>query len=268
VPAVQVGIVGSEFETTGGHTRIDIDTGKVQENGGTISVEGNTIRIEKGPVTISVRTKDLPRQEGGRITGDVESVSLKHAPVEAQYLGPGMVSASFDAELTGLPPEDATIAASISEKPDSRAQAAFERAAAWKGQQIESVAYTLQVHKTHLEDIKDVGQATVSMSIAPSWALNRGGITNMKIARYADDGSSQLLDTQFTGLDSSQNMVFVGTSPGGLSIFALVAVKNSQVAIAPLASRPIFPSGEGTAPLAILPPLLLFVALTVIRRQS
>jgi len=182
--------------------------------------------------------------------------------------GPGMVSASFDAELTGLPPEDATIAASISEKPDSRAQAAFERAAAWKGQQIESVAYTLQVHKTHLEDIKDVGQATVSMSIAPSWALNRGGITNMKIARYADDGSSQLLDTQFTGLDSSQNMVFVGTSSGGLSIFALVAVKNSQVAIAPLPSRPIFPSGEGTAPLAILPPLLLFVALTVIRRQS
>jgi len=156
----------------------------------------------------------------------------------------------------------------MSEKPDSQAQAAFERAVAEKGYRIESVAYTLRVQKTHLEDIKDVGQATVSMSIAPSWVLNRGGITNMKIARYADDGTSHLLDTQFTGLDSSQNMVFTGTSPGGLSIFALVAIKNPQVTIAPPPSRTISPPGEGLVPFVIVPPLLLIVALALIRRQS
>jgi hypothetical protein len=130
--------------------------------------------------------------------------------------------------MNNLPVQNAKVSTSLSKTPTPQVQEAIQRAAGDKGYHLDSVAYTMQVEKDNLEDKKDIGQATVKMSVSPAWVLNHGGISYTKIARFADDTTSQVLDTQFVGLDSSQNMVFSGTSPGGLSIFALISVKAQQ----------------------------------------
>ena len=239
-------------------------------SGEKIHVEGNSVNFDNGQTTISITTKGSPQEKEGQITGEVETISMKSIPVSAKVPESGVVSASFQAELKSLPTSDSKIGFSISEIPDASSRSAFERAAADKGYQIDAIAYTMQVEKTNLEDQKDIGAATVTMSVAPLWVLNHGGITNVKIARFADDGSSQVLDTQFTGLDRLQNMVFTGTSPGGLSIFAVIAVKNPQIAVAvpviPPVSSTQSNTNQGTSAMAFVPPSLLLASLTLIRR--
>ena len=60
-----------------------------------------------------------------------------------------------------------------------------------KGYRLDAVAYTAQVEKTDLGDKAYIGQSVVTMDIAPSWVLNHGGISGVKIFRLADDGTSQ-----------------------------------------------------------------------------
>jgi hypothetical protein len=187
-------------------------------------------------VTISVETKAEPIQEEGKITADIKSVTLKNAPTTASVKDTGTVSASFAANLADLPPADATVAASISKTPDPVVLAAYQDAVAKQGNQMGDVAYAMTVAKTNLEDGKDVGAATVTMSVPVAWVEDRGGVNAVRIARYADDGSTQVLDTTFVGLDSSSNMEFQGASPGGLSIFALITVRTADETITPRSS--------------------------------
>ena len=113
-----------------------------------------------------------------------------------------------------------------------------------KGYRLDAVAYTAQVEKTDLQDKTYIGPSVVTMSVAPSWVLNHGGLSNVKIVRLADDGTSQLLETQFSGIDTSINMVFTGTSPDGLSMFTLISVASQEVTVAPTAP-PQYPEEPG-----------------------
>jgi hypothetical protein len=266
VTGTPLGIQGSEIRSNEKGKEISIDGQKAKDAGETITVEGKNINVAKGPVTISIATTADPRQENGIITGDIKSISMKNEPATAAVKDAGTVSASFDADLVSLPPNDATITATILEQPDPAVVAAYHGAVAKQGYQIGEVAYAMNVGKTHLEDGKDIGSATVRMSVAPSWVANRGGPGDVKIARYADDGTSQVLETRFIGFDSSSNMVFEGTSPGGLSIFALITVKTPQVTITPQPTTPAsIPSPQIITSLAGIS-LLLFFILLVIRK--
>jgi len=102
------------------------------------------------------------------------------------------------------------------------------------------------------------------MSVAPSWVLSNGGIF---ISRLADDGSSQILDTKFTGLDSSGNMIFTGTSPNGLSIFALISVRSAEATVTPAATPATTKDFGTTASLVLMLPVLFFSAMIMIRQK-
>jgi hypothetical protein len=166
-----------------------------------------------------------------------------------------------------MPSQDASVSAVLVKTIAPEVQAAIEGDLQDKGYRLDSVAYTMEVQKSNLEDKKDVGQAVVTMSVSPNWVLNHGGITNTKIARYSDEGTSSILETQFVGLDSTQNMVFSGTSPGGLSIFAMISVEPTAPTAPSQTSATPGSSSEGAGSLVVVPPLLFFAAMVLLRKE-
>jgi hypothetical protein len=224
-------IRGSQITIEENAREIALDVQKAKDAGETISVQGSVITISKGSMTIRITTTAELKEINGVKTAVVRSISMEHQPITARFKNTGTVSASFKADLMSLPPPDSAITANIIENPGQPEQAAFHQATAEQGYQLEAVAYTMDIAKTNLDDGKDIGPATVTMNINPSWVADHGGAANVRIIHFADDGTSQMLATRYMGLDSSGNQIYEGTSPGGLSIFALITVKASPESI-------------------------------------
>lgn len=231
-----------------------------------ISVKEKTITFEHGTHTITVTTKESPREDQGKLSGEIESIILKATPLTSHYTETGPVSASFGADLNSLPAPGATVTASLIEKPDDQSRAAFERAAEENGVSVDTIAYAMKVDKSGLEDGKEVGEATVTMTVSPAWVLAHGGFSGIQIARFADDGSSELLASSFNGIDADSNMVFTGTSPRGLSIFALISIKAPAQAVAPQPAPAPSGRADTSASMIFIPPILLFAAFILIRK--
>lgn len=263
------GMGGSQVGGVGNTTEISVDVQLAKAANETVTVEGTAITITKGPVTVTVNATTVPRVENGTITAGIKSITMDYAPVTAQFKDTGTVSASFTANLITIPPPNATISATLAERPDVTTQAAFDQAVSQKGYKVGVVAYMMNVAKTNLADGTEIGQANVNMSIAPSWVTAQGGAGAVKIVRLADDGTSQMLDTRSVGLDSSGNMVFAGISPGGLSIFALVSVKSPPAgrAITPQPTSPVSLPFTSANSMLLIPPLVVFVVVLLMRRQ-
>jgi hypothetical protein len=235
--------------------------------GNMVLMEQKGVEFKKDTYSIIVTTKGAPKEEQGKLTAEIESISLQSEPVAAEYSGKGAVTASFGAELKSLPGDDAAVSATLLEQPDAKTMAAYERAAAEHGYAVGSVAYAMRVDKSGLEDGRDVGTATVTMTVSPAWVLANGGVSGVHIARLADDGTSQILATSFDGLDTNANMIFTGSSPGGLSMFALISVKSSPQSSA---SEPVTANtgrSDRFIPLIFLPPALIFISYLLIRKK-
>jgi len=273
VNATPLGLHGTSVTGTGTTQEITVDIQGAKVANETVSVEGTAVTVEKGPVTLTITTTTDPKVQDGTITAGIKSIFMNYAPVTAQFADTGTVSASFNADLMHLPPQNATISGSLAEKPAPVVLAGFDSVVKQTGYQMDTFAYTLNVAKTNLNDVTEIGTATVNMSISPSWVAAHGGVNKVKILRYADDGTYQVLDTRFVGMDISGNMVFTGISPGGLSIFALVSVK-SPPAVAAVTQQP--PSQfslpfslpvTGANAVLIIPPLVVLVIILFIRRK-
>ncbi len=168
------GIAGATVEKSNGRQSVGIDLDAAKSAGVKMSVEENTIIIERATHTISVTTKEALKEDQGQLTAEIESISLQSEPVSAEFAGAGTVTASFGADLNSLPGEGATVAATLLEQPDAQTLAAYEQAAAEQGFAIGSVAYAMDVDKPGLEDGTDVGTATVPARLMrpPHWSLS------------------------------------------------------------------------------------------------
>ena len=226
-----LGISGSQTSVKGNSREITVNLQQAVRAGEKVSVREKDITFTKGEVMITITTAASFEGTNGQKTAVVRSISLEHQPVSGQFMDTGMIAASFRADLMNLPPEDSAITARVTKNPGLTAQAGFDRAAADEGYQLDAVAYTMDIAKTNLDDGKDIGQATITMSVSPSWVEEHGGAANVRIARFADDGTSQILKTRYRGIDSSANQIFEGTSPGGLSIFALITIREPAAAV-------------------------------------
>ncbi|MDD1684680.1 MAG: hypothetical protein LUQ19_02180, partial [Methanoregula sp.] len=270
---IALGISGSQVTRKDNAQEIMVDLHKAKDTGEKISVQGSTITFSKGPVTVTVTTAAELKEMNGVKTAVVRSISMEHQPITAQFKDTGTVSASFRADLMSLPPSDSAITAQVIKNPGPPIRAVFDEAAAKQGYQLDTIAYTMDIEKNNLEDGKDIGPATVTMSVSPSWVADHGDVASVRIARLADDGTSQMLQTRFVRHDNSGNLVFEGTSPGGLSIFALITVKTppeviiSQSVSQPTVSGSIPFTGEMNSLLFAVPLALLGVFLTVLSRE-
>jgi hypothetical protein len=166
---------------------------------------------------------------GDKATARIVSVTTNsgfaNRDFTAQNAKVGKVSSKVDIDINTLP-NDASIKVTTSIVPDTEAGSAFQLVAG-HGNNI-NIAYAINVEKTNLQNGTDIRSATITMVVGPDWVNGNGGVKAVHIARYdPETKTTEVLDTTFTGYDAQGRAIFVGISPKGLSVFALVAQSPS-----------------------------------------
>ena len=197
------------------------------------TVNGNAIRIDEDTFTLIIETEGAPTVGNGTANGTVAGISLNTTPVSTNFDSLGNVTASLMANLTGIP-SGAALETTISANISAAAQSAFQIAATADGLNLDAVAYTMNIVKTNLTNGQDIADATIRMSVSPAWVAANGGYGAIRIIRFAEDGTMEVLNTVYLGFDGELDQ-FEAYSPNGLSIFGLSATSAPSVA----------PSGSG-----------------------
>jgi len=187
--------------------------------GATISVSGKTIKIIHQDFTLTITAGTVTEVNGTIRAEKIQSIEFAATPVDANASGVGPVTSSFTADLASLPP-DAALTITIGEPVTPLVTETFRRTVAGEGETLEATAYTLTVKKTN---ITTTLPAMITMSAPAEWVTSHGGINAIVIGRIADDQTCTILKTTFSGYDKRGNMEFVAKSPGGLSVFGLIA---------------------------------------------
>jgi len=207
-----------------GTQKIRLATALTEKSGATISVTNNLITISQPGFTLIIETRDTPVNEFGAITGTIKSIGLRTTPVSAS-LSTGTVAFSLDTPLAAVP-DNAVITTTISETTNPDMLSAYQ-SAALNNKQVGDVAYSVVVEKT---DLVTTGPAKVMLTISPDWVMTHGGTKSIGIAHITDDGTAELLATDYSGIDKDGNIIFQATSPKGLSTFSLVSLKDQTTA--------------------------------------
>jgi PKD repeat protein len=200
-----------------------IDRKAAEQSGATISVSGKTVEIIRPAFTLSITAGTMTEVNGVIRADTIQSIQLATTPIDVYTEGVGQVTSSFTAGLASLP-SNAGLTMTIAEPVNPSVAEAFRRAVADEGDEIQAIAYTLTVQKTN---IAATLPATITMSIPAEWVTSHGGIGSIVIGRIADDKTTTILKTSFSGYDQNGNMEFVANSPDGLSVFALIATRGS-----------------------------------------
>ena len=195
--------------------------------GETVVVSGNTLTINQSGLVLTVAAKNIDEKEGVA-RGLIESVTAAINPITREIEGLGTITASLILNLTGIPAADGRLDVAFNATPDAAAGNAFALAAAENGKEITALAYTMTVTRTNLENGEDIAGAVIRMTISPGWVEEHGGADAIRIARSAEDGTYQVLETRVVGIDESGNLIVEAVSPGGLSTFGLLAVRAAQ----------------------------------------
>ncbi|MGD0080838.1 MAG: PKD domain-containing protein [Methanoregula sp.] len=210
------------YTDSSGSLGATIDRNKAEQSGAVISVSGKTVEIIRPAFTLSITAGTVTEANGVVQTENIQSILLATTPIEAYAGGAGRVAASFTAGLASLPP-DAALTMTVAEPVNPVVVEAFQRAVVNDGDEVQAIAYTLTVKKTN---ISATLPATITMSIPAAWVTAHGGSTSVVIGRIADDQTSSVLKTSFSGYDPDGNMKFVADSPAGLSVFGLIAARG------------------------------------------
>ncbi|WP_083523355.1 outer membrane protein assembly factor BamB family protein [Methanofollis ethanolicus] len=206
--------------TTNGDGKQEV---RVNTSATNATVSGNTIRIEEGTFSLNIRTEGAPTVVNGTVNGTVAGITLTTTPITTVLDGIGTVTASVSANLTGIP-SGAGLQTTVSANVSADAQSAFQIAASSDGLNVNAVAYTMNIVKTNLTNGQDVSNATIRMTASPAWVNAHGGVDAVRIIRWAEDGTKEVLKTVLVGTDADGNLVFEAYSPNGLSVFGLTAV--------------------------------------------
>jgi len=187
-----------------------------------VNVSGNTVTINREGVRLVITARNIDKK-GGLAAGLVERVTASVGPVRANFSATGVIAASVNLNLTGIP-GDGQIRISLNETPDAETARKFHLASAENGKDVTAVAYSMTVTRINLENGRDVAGAVITMAINPAWVDEHGGPDAIRIARSAEDGTCTILDTRPAGSDADGNLIFEAVSPNGLSTFGLLAV--------------------------------------------
>jgi len=215
-------------QSASGETQFSLDTNVLENAGNQISVLDNTVTIQAELFTLSLIAKDINIDQQGIVSGSLESIQLETVPNSLTVTGVGQVSAMLDLALTGIP-EHTSITTTVTSDLPYEVQSAFQLAATQEGKEIDSVAYSMIVERSNLENTKDILEATIRMTCPVDWVAAHGGKDAIAIVHQGDTGAPEFLDTHLVGTDKNGNFIFEAISPRGLSRFALVAVHQNPV---------------------------------------
>ncbi len=163
--------------------------------------------------------------KNGNITGPVSRAEFVTDPINAT-LALGSVSGSVHAVLSELI-QRGTIDLTLSGDVSTDTQNQFRDILSRNGLQLDTAAFTLDVHKVNVT----TGPANVTFAIPASWVDAHGGKDAVRIIRISEEtGEQELIDTVYVGVDTQGNMIFRGDSPNGTSLFGLVTAGTTAAA--------------------------------------
>jgi|GEM_PF-1445228 len=228
--------------TTGNDGKPQVSINTSSGTGVTVENNTNTITITQETYTLTIETEDAPALDNGTVSGTVANIRLDTQPIATDLASLGTVSASVSLNLTGIP-AGAGLTTTVSQNVSADAQSAFQLAASGNGLNVDAVAYTLNIVKANLTNDQDIAGATIRMAVSPAWVDAHGGADAIRIIRFAEDGTREVLPTKHVDTEASGNLVFEAASPNGLSVFGLAAVS----AVPQTSSGSSSSSGSSTA---------------------
>lgn len=218
-------VTGVSTTTEGTVQNVTIDTTSAN-----VTTAGNVVTINGTAnwATLAITLTETPDTTNATtLNGTVETVTAITEPVTVPLTSVGTPTVQIQLNLDEMPATTAVITQTVTKDPDATAQTAFTLAATSSGNQIDDIAYTLNVAKNNLANAGDGGiiqSAMLTMTVSPTWVAAHGGVGNIRVFRQADDGTTQILTPTLSGTDSSGNYIFTVLSPNGLSTFSLAAV--------------------------------------------
>jgi PKD repeat protein len=187
------------------------------------------------PVTLTLNATNITPITA---TGIVNS-----GPVTGDFEGMQGVNMSWSADITGLSGLAGSITTSILRSPGNETVAAYDQVLSRQNLTMRWLAYAAMVNKT---GVSSVGEAAIEMSLPGNLVEQYGGTDAFRILREGDDGTTEVLNTTFTGYEQGTGYLsFQGISPHGLSCFSLVALGPRGAT--PAGTQPALPAANESA---------------------
>jgi hypothetical protein len=233
------------------NTFTDPTTGVSVQRDGNQSIVRVPIRDQQGNVQASIRaTTAAITGTGTAATAQVQRVELEvpRQQVNLAQADPRVGTAGVDIAATlNTVPQTSTFQVSVSKTPDAAANTSISLVATQAGTSVQNVAFSVNITKSADLNAATRGPATLNMSVGRAWA-QAFGIANIRVARVADDGTTQLLPVTVVGDANADPLVFNVVSPNGLSVFALVALSQPPAPTPTPTATPIATPAPTTAP--------------------
>jgi hypothetical protein len=200
---------------------------------GSRAVSGNTVTDSSpgnGWSSLQYTGTDVINDGQNISISGVQNVVMQSTPVTADLGGNiGTVSSRIDIALTQLV-SGVTIQQNVIQGATAPVASAFQFAATNNNLDVRSVAYTVEFQNAGALDA-NLGSAgvTLELGIDHDWVVENapgGDRNNIRILRFGDDGTKEVLSTQFTGSQGSTDY-FTASSPHGLSTFGMAAVAST-----------------------------------------
>ncbi len=206
-----------------GEQPFEFDRKLAEKAGYVVDIKGNSVTASRYQNVMVIDGRNIQETRPGIITGTVETAYFVVQPDPVQ-IGIGQVDITAQASLLTLP-ECTDISITISDLVPESTSTALQLMAIQEDQSITAIGYTA----TFLKD-GTTGAGFIRMTTPPAWVDQNGGIPAIRIGRIGDDKLTEILPTTYTGTDAKGNRIFEARTPRGLSIFALIAVKNQPSA--------------------------------------
>jgi hypothetical protein len=218
---------GTTTTTVAGAQQVNLTLSTVS---GTPAVSGNTVTVSNpGNGWSSLQyTGTSVTDDGQNITvNGMQGVTMKSAPVTADLGGNiGTVSTQITVPLTQLV-SGVTVQQNVISGATSSVADAFQVAAANNNLNIQAIAYTVQFQNTgSLNANLGTAGVTLNLSVDDAWVVANGGRSNINILRLGDDGTKEVLTTNYA-FSSGSTDYFTAISPHGLSTFGISATSGS-----------------------------------------
>jgi len=175
--------------------------------------DSEKMRIQKGEAVLrSIRSLRLESKENDVSVTDTKG--NKHR-----------MKAKIDVNLNSMN-DDSALDITADNELNDNIKSKFDDVAKNNKMKLSNRGGVLKVEKTALKNGQEVQNATVSFKVEPEW-LGEENMNNVKILRFDEEtGNSQVLSTEFAGIDDEGMLEFNGISPNGLSTFAIFMTEN------------------------------------------
>lgn len=224
-------MTGVTTTTVGSAQNVSVD------NANTTLVSGNTYSVANAGTNwdnLEITFTDIPttNTSGGTTTleGTVSNVQSAITPITTTLSSLGNPQVNISLNMGEVPSSGSSITTTVTSSPDETTGSAFTLAATNASKSIADIAYTITIAKTGIDNCCDGGiirNATITMTVSPTWVSTNGGTSAVVIMHRSDNGTTTILSTTYDGTDASGNYVFTALSPTGLSTFGLAAVSST-----------------------------------------